>query len=342
MEFSPEVIARILYYIPLSPAKLAMQGVSNSFRQALKTRQAHPVAAQVTFPLEDSHPPCTSRDILRVTPFVCLGPRHKDFSWVAFLDHVQVLACNYDSLCPVSPLQTIQELTLDCISKYGAYRNEQCEYSSKISLAHLFPSVRRLRLHAIPVEDSGDGQNYEYRFFKDLQLMTLQRMVIYDYPDPYVALLAQSPDWAYVEVNFNSGMYGQDAFDPFDNYIPDFSAVIISSVTLHNIEALHIRLSIFGACSSLEDLTFGLNKIMVDSDSVQITGVQSLSKTCGTLHFQDFIPHVQDLSELLGWRCESGKGRSTISHDEACPFVVKVSEVNNCSDKYFKLIKSAP
>lgn len=88
MEFSTEVIARILYYVPLSQAKLAMQGVSTSFRQALKTPQAHAVAAHITFPLEDSHPLSTSRDILRVIPYVSLGPRQKDFSWVACLDHV--------------------------------------------------------------------------------------------------------------------------------------------------------------------------------------------------------------------------------------------------------------
>lgn len=93
MDFSSDLIARILYCIPFSPAKLAMQGVSKRFRQAMQTRQAHAASAKVTFPLEESHSPCIPRSILKVLPYVSLGSRQTDLSWVAFLDHLQVLAC---------------------------------------------------------------------------------------------------------------------------------------------------------------------------------------------------------------------------------------------------------
>ena len=212
MECSTEVIARILYYVPLSQAKPAMQTVSTSFRQALKTPQAHAIAGHVSFPLEDSHPFCTSRKIVRVLPFVSLGPRHKDFSWVGFLDHLQALACHYKSLRPVPPLQTVQELILDCVSSYGENNDcAQCLYDSGISLFRLFPNVKRLQLHAVPDEEGVDGQETEYEFLKDIQLMTLQRIVLYDYPDPYVPLLAQNPEWACLDMNMNSTVYGNDS-----------------------------------------------------------------------------------------------------------------------------------
>ena len=80
MEISTELIARILYYVSLSPAKLALQGVSNSFRQALQMPQAHAVTAYVTFPLETHIRRAHQRKFLGVMSFVCLGPRQRDFS----------------------------------------------------------------------------------------------------------------------------------------------------------------------------------------------------------------------------------------------------------------------
>ena len=50
MDFPSDLIARILFCIPFSPAKLAMQGVSKSIRQAMQTQQAHAAIAKVIFP----------------------------------------------------------------------------------------------------------------------------------------------------------------------------------------------------------------------------------------------------------------------------------------------------
>lgn len=213
MEFSTELVARILYYVPQSPAKVALQAVSTSFRQALQTPQAHAVAAHITFPLEDADPLRIPRAILRV-----MGPKQQDFSWVGFLDHVQVLACKYEVLRPISPLQTVRELILDCVGNYNTFHNyiPQCRYSNRIALADLFPNVKKLCLHAVPVEDGVDDAETEFKFFKDIQLMTLQLVVLYDYPEPRAPLLTANPDWAYLEVNIDSVMYGNDCPDASD------------------------------------------------------------------------------------------------------------------------------
>ena len=161
MELSAELVARILYFVPLSPAKLAMQVVSKSFRQAMQTTQAHADNTELTFPLQASYPPCISRDILRALPSVCLAPRQKDFSWVAFLHHLQALTCDYGTLQPVSPLTTVQVLTLDCVMCYEGLR-QRFKYDKQILIAYLFPNVKRLYLHSVPREDSMHIQKSDF------------------------------------------------------------------------------------------------------------------------------------------------------------------------------------
>lgn len=89
---------------------------------------------------------------------------------------------------------------------YNTY--DLCICNKKISLAHLFANVKRLRLHGIPLEDAVESHETESWFFKDIQRMKLQLVVLYDYPCPEVPLLAQDPEWACLEVNVNSGSYG--------------------------------------------------------------------------------------------------------------------------------------
>ena len=103
VELSVESIARILCFVPLSPVKLAMQGVTMSFQQAVQTPQAHAGTTEVTFPFKHHMRLAYQETYLGVMPFVCLGPRQKDFSGVAVLDHLQALACDYGALHPVSP-----------------------------------------------------------------------------------------------------------------------------------------------------------------------------------------------------------------------------------------------
>lgn len=334
MEFSTELLARMLYYVPQSPAKVAMQGVSTSFRQALQTRQAHAIAAQITFPLEDADPLRIPRAILRVMPFVSLGPKQQDFSWVGFLDHVQVLACKYEALRPNSPLQTVRELILDCVGHYNTFHHyiPQCRHNKKISLAHLFPNVTRLRLHAIPVEDGVDDEETEFEFFKDIQLMTLQLVVLYDYPEPIAPILTGNPDWACLKVNIDSVMYGNDCPDASD-CIPVCTAHIITSLTLHNLNATLIDLSVFSFCSRLKDLAFGQEM----TDRVEIVGIEQLPKTCCTVTFRDFIPYMHSLSNLKSWRCEWGKDQSANNLGGVCPVIVKLPEVD---DEYYRLTRS--
>lgn len=252
MELSAELVACILYFVPLSPAKLAMQGVSRSFRQAMRTTQAYAGNTEVTFPLQASHPPCISRAILRVMPLVCLAPKQKDFAWVSFLDHLQALACDYGTLQPVSPLRTVQKLTLDCIVSYKRHR-QRFLYNKKVSLAYLFPNLEQLYLHSIPHENIMHGDN----LLKDIQLMSLQCVVLDNYPYQSMPQLAQNPKWATLDISVNPLPFG-NPMPLTESCVPPSTADIVTSLYLQDIGIDRLDLSEFDSCSRLKTLTFKL------------------------------------------------------------------------------------
>ena len=311
MELSAELVAHILYFIPISPAKLAMQGVNKTFRQAMQMTHAHAGTTEVTFPLQDSHPPCISRDILRVMSFVCLGPNQKDLSRVAFMDHLQSLACEYGALQPVSPLQTVQELTLDCIMCYGrTFHNlrqaPRCfTYDKKISLAHMFPNVKRLHLHSVPREDIVDGETC---FLKDIQLMSLRRVVLDNYPYKRMPLLAQNPQWDLLDVYVNPIEFG-NRMPLTESCVPASTADIVTTLHLQEIDTDRLDLSEFCHCSRLKTLTFWLwcaarRQFL---QTFRIFNLATLPESCCTVKFLNFEPLVH-LSELTGWRWDRSPG----------------------------------
>lgn len=320
MELSVELIASILCFVPLSSAKLAMQGVSKSFRQAMQTPQAHAGSREVAFPLQATHSPCISRDILKVMSFVCLGPRRKDFSWVAFLDHLQALACEYGDLQPVSPLQTIQELTLDCLISYGRPLR-RCPYDKKISLAHMFPNIKRLHVHSIPLQASVPGQEPESCFLKDIQLMTLQLVVLDNYPYQQMPLLAQNPEWACLDVTVNSLPYG-NKMPVTESCVPASTAGIVTSLYLQDIDIDRLDLSEFCHCSKLKSLTFRLWKYSEFFHCFQLFDLARLPKSCCTVKFLNFEPFLQ-VSESKGWGWV--KSPASILTDEAVLELTRVA-----------------
>lgn len=305
MELSAELVACILYFVPLSPAKLAMQGVSRSFRKAMRTTQAHAGNTEVTFPLQASHPPCISRDILRVMPLVCLAPEQKDFSWVAFLEHLQELACEYGALQPVSPLQTMQKLTLDCIVSYKRHR-QRFMYNKKISLDYLFPNLKQLYLHSIPQEDVVHGQQSEKHFLKDIQLMSLQCVVLDNYPYQCMPLLAQNPKWATLDISVNSMPFGNQ-MPLTESCVPASTADIVTSLHLQDIDIDSLDLNEFARCARLRTLTFRLWSHSEFFQNFMLFNLASLPTSCCTVKFLNFEPFMR-LSELKGWHWGRSSG----------------------------------
>ena len=244
-------------------------------------------------------------------PFVCLGPRQKDFSWVGFLDHLQALACEYGDLQPVSPLQTIQELTLDCLISYGR-PVRRCPYDEKISLACMFPNVKRLHLHSIPLQVSVPGQQPESCFLKDIQLMSLQLVVLNNYPDQQMPVLAQNPEWACLDVTVNPLPYGHQ-MPVTESCVPVSTADIVTSLYLQDIDIDRLNLNEFCHCSKLKTLTFKLWECSEFFHSFQLFDLASLPKSCCTVKFLNFEPFMQ-VSELMGWRWV--KGRASVLSDE--------------------------
>lgn len=316
MDLSAELVARILCFIPLSPAKLAMQGVSKTFRRAMQTTQAHAGTTEVTFPLQASHSPCISKDILRVLSFVCLGPNQNDFSRVAFLDHLQSLACEYGALQPVSSLQTVQELTLECIMSYGrttyfsSTSHKRFLYDKKISLAHMFPNVKRLYLHSIPQGDIVDG---EACFLQDIQLLSLQRVVLDNYPDKCMPLLAQNPHWELLEVSVNPMPFGNQ-MPLTESCVHISTALLVTTLNLQDIDTDRLDLSEFCCCSRLKTLTFRLWRHADFFQTFRVSKLATLPKSCCTVKFLNFEPWLH-LSELTGWRRRWDRSKGPLLKD---------------------------
>ena len=246
--------------------------------------------------------------------FVCLGPRQTDFSWVAFLDHLQTLACNYGCLRPVSPLLTVQELVLDCVADPDTGMGLRCRHDVKMSLARLFPNVKRLRLNSIPDDYryDEDCEQVELCFFKDIQLMTLQLVALYNYPYGRVPILTQNPEWTRLDVTINPQMNDHEPIYEIER-VPASSADLLTSLTLCSLDTEKIDLSVFSSCSRLEHLTFQLwdetdSEILGDvgPETIQLVNLRSLTKACHTLEFQDFVPYVHSV-KLRGWLWHEGR-----------------------------------
>lgn len=163
-------------------------------------------------------------------------------------------ACSYGALRPISPLQSVQEL----------FNNPFCgddqlfEYDGKLSLARMFPNVKRLHLSGIPIDTAVDGEQSEMSFFKDIQLMSLQLMVLENYPYDRVPILAQKPDWACLDITIHPDLY---LYDPLiDACVPASTADIVTSITLRDLDNIpEINMREFSSCSRLDHLTFQLH-----------------------------------------------------------------------------------
>ena len=190
---------------------------------------------------------------------------------------------------------------------------EQFEHDGKLSLAWMFPNVKRLHLRGIPMDDAGDGgEQTELSFFKDIQLMSLQLMVLEDYPYDRLPVLAQKPDWARLDITIHPDIYENDP-SLTDSCVPACTADVVTSITLRDLGDTEISMREFSSCSRLEHLTFQLQDDTDDDEIVQLVNLKSLTKSCRTLKFRNFIPCFLDVSESQGWRWRVrsgvGKGR---------------------------------
>lgn len=309
MDFSVELIAQILYRVPLSPAKLVMQSVSKAFRQALQTPQAHHPTAQVEFPLVASCTPGTPREMSKVLPFVCLGAGQKDFSWVAFLDHLQILACEYGALRPISPLQNVQELILDAVDLSG----DVClfQYNPSLCLSYMFPNVKTLHVNGIPLEGKDNENDGFSAFMEDIEAMTLQLFKMDDYPHGQLPIVTDNRGsgvcWSYWDVTINTVPYNHllmDLSDPVSAApaFYDLSAALVTSLQIHLNETTRIDLACFNGCSRLERLSFVLAD---DTEPVIVFKIDWLPKSCCILQFINFEPYMPCF--MKGWCQDSSQ-----------------------------------
>ena len=127
-------------------------------------------------------------------PFVSLAAGQKDFSWVAFLQNLQILACDYRALRPILPVQSVRELKLDCTEEVDNQHELKLSlYSPGLSIASTFPHLQNLRLNGIPAVT--DGDIYEDLFTQthplltDIQCLSLAIFELDSYPYAGVPVL---------------------------------------------------------------------------------------------------------------------------------------------------------
>lgn len=296
-ELSVELIAHILYNLPLCERKLRMQLVSKRFRQAMTLPEAHAATAKTKFLLNESCSPGTARSVLNAMPFVSLRTDQTDFSWVAYLSNLQILACGYGALRPISPITSVRELILDCATGLTTERWQASLYSEKVSLAALFPNLKKLNINGIPEEKESD------KFFRDVQRMKLDVFNQVNYPILEVPSLHEA-QWAQWNLAVNPGLWEVSLNAPEDYMIEAItpnSASLLTSFTLKIArveENFEVDLSIFCECSRLERLNFLLED---PTNTILVVNADKLPQTCTLVQFGNFAPYIQGVD---GWRWE--------------------------------------
>ena len=100
-------------------------------------------------------------------------------------------------------------------------------------------------------------QKFELCFLKDIQLMSLQRVVLDNFPFQSMPLLAQNPDWAVLDIFINPMPFGYQ-MPVTKSCVPPATADIVTSLHLQNIDTNRLDLSEFHKFSRLKALTFEL------------------------------------------------------------------------------------
>ena len=303
-ELSVELIAHVLYYVPVSESKLKMQLISKRFRQAMALPEAHSITANAEYPLKASIPPGTSRSVLSVMPSISLRSGDRDFSWVAFLGNLQILACGYGALRPVSPIKTVRELILDCGTGRQTSGGWQASlYSREISLATLFPNVKKLNVNGIPEETE------TYKFLEDIQRMKLDIFHQVNYPFLGIPMLNENQvtNWNQWSLAVKPAAWDLAWVSPEDDLFEDISQFSASLLTAFRVsigrvnDNFEIDLSRFCDCVKLQRLEFELED---PSNTILVVNADKLPQSCTLVQFANFAPFIQGVD---GWRWEDSQ-----------------------------------
>lgn len=309
-ELSAELVARILHFVPLSEAKLNMQLVNKRFHEAMTMPEAHAATAKAEFPLEASWPTGVSRDVLKVMPFVSLGARQKDFSWVGFLNNLQILACDYEALRPIAPIESVRELILECTidDNEGYWDQQVLRQGTQVFISALFPGLKKLHVNGIPGEFSSDHNRR--LFFEDIQLLKLDSLITEQYPYAKVPVLDESITtlWERWDLSINVTAYDRHNIDgPLNGYLDEnISALSASLLTTFTVKIPDraesmMDLNIFRACSRLERLNFVLEN---PDNTVLVVNAGQLPAKCVLVHCANFVPFIQGVD---AWRWEDSQ-----------------------------------
>ena len=119
--------------------------------------------------------------------------------------------------------------------------------------------------------------------------MSLQLVVLDNYPYQQMPRLALGPKWACLNLTVNSTPFGNQ-MPLTESCVPASTADIVTSLYLQDVDIDRLDSSKFCHCSRLKILTFRLWKYSEFSRVLQLLGLATLPKSCCTVEFLKFEP----------------------------------------------------